>query len=51
MRLDGVVALGTGSSQGVGRAIALALAQHGVKVVLNYHDLEFHAQRTGDIFD
>lgn len=44
MRLDGAVALVTGSSKGVGRAIALTLAQQGVRVVMNDHDRETHAQ-------
>ena len=51
MRLEGAVALVTGSSKGIGRAIALTLAQHGAKVVLSYHDRENHAQITRDLFD
>jgi 3-oxoacyl-[acyl-carrier protein] reductase len=34
--LDGQVALVTGSTRGIGKAIALLLAQSGVRVVLNY---------------
>ncbi len=36
MRLDGKVALVTGSSQGIGQAIAIRLAQAGAQVVINY---------------
>ena len=35
MKLEGKVAIVTGSGQGVGRAIALELASHGCKVVTN----------------
>lgn len=36
MVLDGKVAIVTGSSRGIGKAIALKLAQKGAKVVVNY---------------
>ncbi|ASC71221.1 glucose 1 dehydrogenase [Halomicronema hongdechloris C2206] len=36
MRLDGKVALVTGSSQGIGQVIAIRLAEAGAKVVINY---------------
>jgi 3-oxoacyl-[acyl-carrier protein] reductase len=36
MRFDGKVAVVTGASRGIGRAIALALAGEGCKVVVNY---------------
>ena len=36
MNLDGKVALVTGSSRGVGRAVALGFAQKGARVVVNY---------------
>ncbi len=36
MRLSGQIAVVTGSSRGIGKAIALSLAQHGANVAVNY---------------
>lgn len=44
--LGGQTALVTGGSRGIGRSIALALAEHGVKVAVNYAGSEAAAQET-----
>jgi glucose 1-dehydrogenase len=46
MRLDGKVALVTGSSQGIGQAIALRLAQEGASIVINYRSHPEGAEET-----
>lgn len=46
MSLDGKYALITGSSRGIGRGIALALAEKGVKVGINYFQNEAAANDT-----
>src|SRR5262245_30045713 len=44
--LHGKVALVTGGSRGIGRAIAVALARRGAKVVINYASREDAARET-----
>lgn len=51
MRLEGTVALITGSSKGIGKAIALALGRQGARLVLSYHDRDYHAQPTREEFE
>ncbi len=45
-RLDKKVALVTGGSRGIGRAICAALAREGAAVIVNYHSDEEAAQST-----
>lgn len=47
-RLDNKVAIVTGASRGIGRAIALELVQEGAKVALNYVSSDTQAQMVAD---
>jgi len=46
MKLDGRVAIITGSSFGIGRGIALRFAEEGAKVVVNYRSNDARAEET-----
>jgi 3-oxoacyl-[acyl-carrier protein] reductase len=50
LSLSGHVAIITGSSTGLGKAIALALAKAGAKVTINYQNSQARAERTLDEF-
>lgn len=46
MKLENKIALVTGSSQGIGQAIAIRLAQEGASVVINYRSHPEGAEET-----
>lgn len=46
--LEGKIALVTGGSRGIGRSIALALAENGATVIINYFGSEGAAQEAAD---
>jgi NAD(P)-dependent dehydrogenase (short-subunit alcohol dehydrogenase family) len=48
MRLAGKIGLVTGAQQGIGRAIAIALARDGADVAINFLDDRAAAERLGD---
>jgi len=48
MRLKDKVAIVTGSSRGIGRAIALLFAEEGAKIVVNYNKSEEQAKNVVD---
>ncbi|MCZ7400665.1 MAG: beta-ketoacyl-ACP reductase [Candidatus Methanoperedens sp.] len=50
-KLDNKVALVTGASRGIGRAIAMKLAQEGADVVINYQNAKENAQALSKLID
>ena len=46
MKLEGKVALVTGSSSGIGQAIAIRLAKEGANIIINYRSSREEAQET-----
>lgn len=46
MKLENKVALVTGSSQGIGQAIAIRLAHEGASVIINYRSHPEDAEET-----
>lgn len=50
-RLKGQVALVTGASRGIGRAIAVSMAQEGAKVIINYGKNKEEAEHTLDLIN
>jgi NAD(P)-dependent dehydrogenase (short-subunit alcohol dehydrogenase family) len=50
-KLEGKVALVTGGSRWIGKAIALRLAEEGADVVVNYQNTKEHAQTVSKLID
>lgn len=50
-KLENKVALVTGASRGIGRAIAMKLAEEGADVVINYHNMKENAFAISKLID
>jgi len=50
-KLENKVALVTGSSRGIGRAIAIRLAEEGADIVINYQNAKDHAETVSKLID
>src|SRR4030065_2576008 len=50
-RLDGKVAVVTGGSRGIGKAISLRMAQEGADVIINYQNKKEHAETVSKLID
>ena len=51
MDLEGKVAVVTGSSQGIGQAIAVCLAKNGANIVIDYRMNSAGAEQTRDLVE